>query len=388
MSEPEPDVLPLVSVVTPTFNESENVGPLVEAVQAALDGIAHEIIVVDDDSPDRTWAVAGEIAERDPRVRVIRRFGDPGLSPAVMAGLGSARGSVLAVIDADLQHDERILPEMVRRITDDEADVVVGTRASAGGSYGEWGSGRRLVSWVATLIARLFLRVPTADPMSGFFAVSRSVFDEMAPTINPQGFKILLEFIGRRRPGLRVSEVGFTFRNRLHGETKMSPSVIRSYLLAVVELRLGRQVKGQFVLYSLVGASGVLVNLVVFSIADAFDLGDIDIGFGRPLRWSLLLGIAVSIVWNFVLNNYFTFWERRFRRRRLAWGFVQFTLVSALGVVVHVSVFQFLQSGGWGDSLLGEELTRIVHDGAGFLVALVSNYFLNINVIWRRRPVQ
>jgi dolichol-phosphate mannosyltransferase len=379
---------PVVSVVTPSFNEAENVGPLVEALGAALSDVPYEIIVVDDDSPDRTWAVAGDIAARDPRVRVIRRFGDPGLSPAVMAGLGAARGEVLAVIDADLQHDERILPEMVRRIVEDEADVVVGSRASAGGSYGAWGSGRRFVSWIATLIAKVFLRVPTSDPMSGFFAVSRATFDELAPHINPQGFKILLEFIGRRRGGVRVSEVGFTFRTRLRGETKMSPSVIRSYLLAVVELRLGRQVKGQFVLYSLVGASGVVVNLAVFSVTDALDLGAVHDVFGRPLRWSLLAGIAASIAWNFVLNNYFTFWERRFRRRRLAWGFVQFAVVSALGVIVHVSIFQFLQSQGWGHEVLGRRVTRIADDGVGFLVALVSNYFLNINVIWRRRPLQ
>ena len=384
----EADRPPLLSVVTPTFNEAENVGPLIDALHAALGDIRHEVIVVDDDSPDRTWAVAGEIAERDDRVRVVRRFGDPGLSPAVMAGFGAARGSVLAVVDAALQHAERILPEMVRRVTEGESDVVVGTRGSEGGSYGTWGAGRRLVSWVATLIARLFLRVPTSDPMSGFFVVSRSTFERLAPSINPQGFKILLEFIGQRRVRLRVSEVGYTFRNRLHGETKMSPSVIRSYLLAVVELRLGRQVKGQFVLYCLVGASGVLVTLVVFAIADAIGLGEIDLGFGRPIRWSLLLGIAVSIVWNFVLNNYFTFWERRFTRTRLVWGLVQFALVSALGVIVHVSVFQFLESNGWGETVLGETGARIAHDAVGFLIALVSNYFLNINVIWRRRPLQ
>jgi dolichol-phosphate mannosyltransferase len=291
-------------------------------------------------------------------------------------------------MDSDLQHDEAVLPQMIDLITADRADVVVGTRASEGGSYGSWGAGRRLVSWVATLIARLLLRVPTTDPMSGYFAMSRRTFDDLAPSINPQGFKILLEFIGRRRAGLRVAEVGFTFRNRMHGETKMSPSVIRSYLLAVVELRVGRQVKGQFVLYGLVGLSGVAVNLVVFSITDAIGLGAIHLGFGRPLRWSLLLGIQASILSNFVLNNYFTFWERRFHRRRLLLGLVEFEVISAFGVVVHVSIFQFLESTGWGVGLLGASTARLGHDAVGFLVALVSNYYLNVNYIWRRRPLQ
>lgn len=377
-----------MSVVTPTYNEAANVPLFVAAIGKVLAGLTYEIIVVDDDSPDRTWEVAGKLAEVDGRVRVIRRFGESGLSSAVMAGLGSARGQVLVVMDADLQHDEAVLPQMIELVRTNRADVVVGTRASEGGSYGSWGTGRRLVSWVATLIARMLLRVPTTDPMSGFFAMSRASFDELAPRINPQGFKILLEFIGRRRPGLRVAEVGFTFRNRLHGETKLSPSVIRSYLLAVVELRVGRQVKGQFVLYSLVGLSGVAINLMVFSITDAIGLGAIDLGFSRPLRWSLLLGIQASILSNFVLNNYFTFWERRFHRQRLLVGLGQFEVISAFGVVVHVSIFQFLESTGWGVGLLGATTARLGHDAVGFMVALVSNYYLNVNYIWRRRPEQ
>jgi dolichol-phosphate mannosyltransferase len=382
------DGVPVVSIVTPTYNEAANVPLFVEAIGDVLADTTYEIIVVDDDSPDRTWEVAGKLGQADPRVRVIRRFGESGLSSAVMAGLGSARGQVLVVMDADLQHDEAILPRMVGLLSSDQADVVIGSRATDGGSYGSWGSGRRFVSWVATLIARLLLRVPTTDPMSGYFAMTRATFDELAPSINPQGFKILLEFIGRRRAGLRVTEVGFTFRNRMHGETKMSPSVIRSYLLAVVELRVGRQVKGQFVLYGLVGLSGVAVNLIVFSITDAIGLGAIHLGFGRPLRWSLLLGIQASILSNFVLNNYFTFWERRFHRQRLLVGMVEFEVISAFGVVVHVSIFQFLESTGWGVGLLGGTAARLGHDAVGFLVALVSNYYLNVNYIWRRRPAQ
>jgi len=380
------DVAPVLSVVTPTFNEADNIEPLVEGIHAALGEVPHEVIVVDDDSPDQTWRVADELAEGDRRVRVIRRIGEAGLSSAVIAGMAASRGQVLAVMDADLQHDETKLPEMARRITSGESDLVAGTRSPEhGGSYGDWGSGRRLVSWVATLIARLFLRVPVSDPMSGYFAVSRSTFDRMSERINPQGFKILLEFVGRRDPTLRVSEVGFTFRNRLHGETKLSPSVIRSYILAVAELRLGRQVKGQFVLYCLVGLSGVAVNLVVFGFFEWVGLGTVDIGFSDPVRWSLLLGIQASIFSNFALNNYFTFWERRYRRKQVLWGLVLFEIVSLFGVFVHVAIFQFLQNTGWGESLFGESLTTLIHDLIGFAVALVTNYYLNVNYTWSRR---
>jgi len=376
---------PQLSVITPTFNEAENVEPLLDGLGAALAGVTHEILVVDDDSPDRTWEIAERYAAEHPTVRVLRRFSDHGLSSAVMAGMEASTGRVIAVIDADMQHDERVLPQMVELIEAGEAELVVGTRGADGGSYGSWSPLRRFVSWVAATIARVFLRVSTTDPMSGFFAVSRDAYRRAAPAVNPQGFKILLEFIGRN-PGLRVSEVGYEFRNRVHGETKMSPSIIRSYLLAVFELRFGRQVKGQFFLYSLVGASGVLVNLVVFALCEVAGTGSIDVGFARPLRWSLIAGIAVSTVSNFLLNNYFTFWERRYRRRQLAQGFALFAVVSGLGVVVHVAVFQFLQNNGWGNGVLGIGLTRLLHDGIGFVVALVSNYFLNVNYIWRRRP--
>ncbi|MEZ5322593.1 MAG: glycosyltransferase family 2 protein [Microthrixaceae bacterium] len=375
---------PRLSVVTPTFDEADNVVPLLEGIANALAGVTYEVIVVDDDSPDRTWQVAESYATTHPEVRVLRRFSDHGLSSAVMAGFEAARGAMLAVIDADLQHDEAALVPMLAMLESGDADLVVGTRSAEGGSYGDWSRGRRLVSWVATLIARLFLRVGVSDPMSGFFMVTRDAFVRAAPKVNPQGFKILLEFIGRD-PALRVREVGYHFRRRVRGETKMSPSVIRSYLLAVFELRLGRQVKGQFVLYSLVGASGVVVNLAVFALLERLGTGAVDVGFSRSVRWSLIGGIAASMVSNFALNNYFTFWEQRFHPNQLWWGFPAFVGVSLLGVVIHVAVYQFLQSNGWGRGVLGAEPTRLLDDGIGYLVALISNYFLNVNYLWRRR---
>jgi len=375
---------PAVTVVTPTFNEAPNIAPLLDGLAAALAGIPHEIIVVDDDSPDLTWNEAEQYGVNNPSVRVIRRFGEHGLSSAVMTGMAAARGDVIAVIDADRQHDEAVLPEMIRIIRDGEADVVVGSRSGDGGSYGDFGPLRRIISFVAAAIARLFLRVPTNDPMSGFFAVSRSTLSKVGPSINPKGFKILLEFIGRGHD-LRVAEVGYRFRNRQAGETKLSPSVIRSYLLAVAELRLGRQVKGQFLLYGLVGIIGFFVNVAVFSLFELIDLGDVDLGFSRPVRWSLLIGIEASIISNFLLNNYFTFWERRFRSRQLWWGLALFHVVSLVGVGIHVGIFQFLQAEGIGNDVLGTTPTRLIHEIIGFAAAFVSNYFLNVNYTWRRR---
>jgi dolichol-phosphate mannosyltransferase len=378
---------PVVSVVTPTFNEAENIPLLVSRLHDALEDIPHEIVIADDDSPDRTWAVAEELAEKDPTVVVMRRFHDPGLSASVLDGMSVARGEVLAVIDADLQHDETILPVMVEHVRSGDADVCVGSRSTVGGGYGDWTASRRFVSWVATLIARLLLRVPVSDPMSGYFVVSRRAYEDTAPRINPQGFKILLEFVGRNRD-LRVKEVGYEFTNRLHGETKLSRSVIRSYLLGVAELRVGRQINPQFLLYMLVGLVGLAVNSAVFTMAEALGFPVITTGLNEaldPVASSFLFSVQVTILVLFVLNNEFTFWEQRYRGWKLLPAFGVYEVMTLVGTGVHVAVFTFLENTGFLLSVLGTGPTRVAHNLMGYLVALVVNWYLNTTYLWRRR---
>jgi dolichol-phosphate mannosyltransferase len=381
-----PAALPLVSVITPTFNEAENLPILVDQLHAALDGIDHEIVVADDDSPDRTWEVAEQLAADDPTITVMRRFHDPGLSAAVLDGMSVARGEMLAVIDADLQHDASILPDMVERIRSGDADVVVGSRSTVGGGYGEWAASRRLVSWIATLIARLLLRVPVSDPMSGYFVVSRRAYEQTAPQINPRGFKILLEFVGRNHD-LRVDEVGYEFANRVHGETKLNRSVIRSYLLGVAELRVGRQINPALLLYVLVGIVGLVVNSVAFWVAEWIGFPMIDTGLNDeidPIATSFIFSVQLSILVLFVLNNEFTFWELRFRGWARLPALVVYEAMSLVGMGVHIAVFTFLQESGFLLSFLGGA-TRVVHNLMGAVVALVINWYLNTTYLWRRR---
>ncbi len=377
---------PLLSVITPTYNEVDNLPILVAELHEALAEVPHEIIVADDDSPDGTWRVAEEMARTDPALRVMRRFHDKGLSAAVLDGMSVARGRYLAVIDADLQHDPAVLPTMLAEL-EAGADVCVGSRSTEGGGYGDWSASRRFVSWVATLIARVLLRVPVTDPMSGFFMITEAAYARTAPTINPRGFKILLEFVGRTRD-LEVTEVGYTFRNREHGETKLNGSVIRSYLLGVAELRLGRQVDPVFLLYVLVGIVGLCVNSLVFSIAEAAGVPRITTGLNDaldPIEGSFVISVMVSILVLFVLNNEFTFWEERYRGWKLAPAFGVFFLMSLVGTLVHVAVFKYLQSIGFLLSLLGVDWSRIAQNLIGATVALVVNWYLNSTYLWRRR---
>jgi dolichol-phosphate mannosyltransferase len=378
---------PILSVVTPTFDEAENLPELVERLHAALGDLPHEIIVADDNSPDRTWEVAEKLAAHDPSIRVLRRFHDHGLSAAVLDGMAAARGEYLAVIDADLQHDEAILPSMVDLLRNGRAEVVVGSRESDGGGYGEWSTRRRVVSWVATAIAKSLLRVPTGDPMSGYFVITREAYEATASEINPKGFKILLEFIGRNRQ-LRVAEVGYTFSNRRHGETKLNRSVIRSYLLAVAELRLGRQVDPVFLLYVMVGVLGLGVNSLLFTLFEALGFPRVDTGLNEaldPVYSSFVLSVAVTTLMMFVINNEFTFWEQRYRGLKLLPAFVVYAGMTFVGTLVHVAVFSWLQEVGFLFSVIGDDAARVVHNLLGAVVALVVNWYLNTTYLWRRR---
>ena len=382
-----PEPTPLVSIITPTYNEAENLPILVERLHEALGLVPHEIIVADDDSPDRTWEVGERLAADDPTVKVMRRFHDPGLSASVLDGMSMARGDLLVVIDADLQHDTSVLPEMVSHVQSGRVDVCVGSRSTEGGGYGDWSASRRFVSWVATLIARLLLRVPVSDPMSGYFVVSRDAYELTAPDINPRGFKILLEFIGRNRD-LRVDEVGYEFSGRVHGETKLNRSVIRSYLLGVAELRVGRQINPTFVLYTLVGIVGLFVNSVVFTFAETVGFPEITTGLNDsidPIATSFLFSVQVSIFVLFVLNNEFTFWEQRYRGWALAPAFGVYELMSLFGTGIHVAMFTTLQNVGFLLGVLGEGASRAVQNLVGAVVALIVNWFLNTTYLWRRR---
>ena len=228
-----------MSVIIPTFNEADNIITLLERLEAVLSAVDYEVIVVDDDSPDQTWQLVQRYGLVDPRVRLVRRIGRRGLSSAVLEGMDAGRGSVLAVIDADLQHDERALPEICSLVLDGHADVCLGSRQAPGGSYGEFGPLRRLMSFAGAQMARPFLGVAVSDPMSGYFAVSRERLDTIRPEINPRGFKILLDVLARG-PRPRVAEIGYGFRARRAGETKLTGSVMASYLLAIGELAASR----------------------------------------------------------------------------------------------------------------------------------------------------
>ena len=223
-----------LSVISPTYNEAENVSRLIAEVEKALQSTDYEILISDDDSPDRTWAFVEEIGCRNPRVRALRRTSNRGLGPSVVDGFSSATGDAVACIDADLQHDPTILPQMLKEL-ESGADLVVATRYMPGGGTSNWGIIRRLGSWGCTKLAQLLLGVKLRDPMSGYFMMRRNDFLRIRDRLNVRGFKILLEIAAHMRPR-RLGEVPYTFGPRAQGESKLSNKIVLAYLSQVWRL--------------------------------------------------------------------------------------------------------------------------------------------------------
>ena len=379
-----------VSVIVPTYNEADNVLKVIEALRHALRGLSYEIIIVDDDSPDGTWRIARQHSQGDPSVRVIRRIGERGLASAVVAGMAVAEGEALAVIDGDLQHDETILPGMVRSVLDDGADVCVGTR-SGDGSAGERTRLRRLFTAAGAWTIRRLLPAlrEASDPLSGFFVLSRNAYERLAPSVGRglREYKILWAFIGRDR-NLVVTEVGYEFRPRARGETKLSGAVLIDDLANAFALRIGRAISPVFLKYCLVGASGVLVSLVVYSVGELAAMPTINPSITpdlNPIYTSALLGIEVSIISNFLANNHLTFYDNRYRGWGLLRGLLLFHAVSVVGVFVQLSVFQLLHRNGFPTETLDASPRAAVNNAIGLAFATVTNFFLNVSITWNRR---
>lgn len=250
-----------LSLVIPTYNESKNIGELVRQVAHALESACpneHEIIVVDDDSPDRTWELARTLVERYPTLRVLRRRGERGLSTAVIRGWQVARGEVLAVIDGDLQHPPKVILDLWREIGRG-ADMAIASRYIEGGSVGEWNKSRRIVSRTAQIFGLLMLpgvvgRV--TDPMSGFFMVRRGAIAQVP--LNPLGYKILIEVLARGKSRW-IAEVPYTFNERSQGKSKLTRTVYTDYWRHLLRLRLSLLGIDRFLRFALVGLSGIIV---------------------------------------------------------------------------------------------------------------------------------
>lgn len=357
---------PELTIVLPTFNEAGNLPMVVERIGEALGAIPHEIIVVDDDSPDGTARIAREIGRSRHNVRCIRRIGRRGLSGACAEGMMAAAAPVVAVMDADGQHDETILPAMLERIGQG-ADVVIGSRYAQGGSAGDGLTRTRARgSELATRLSQFLLSRPVSDPMSGFFMLRRDLADRIAGSVSREGFKILFDILWRLGPEARVEEVAFIFRERREGESKLGFVVTMQFLGLLVSRLSGGLLPVQFLLFALVGFTGIFVHLAtLYLMAEAAK---------APFVWAQLTATVVAMTTNFLLNNWLTFAHRRLKGWRMAYGLVTFYLVCSLGAVANISVAVWIYQFDEATMLAGL---------AGALMSSVFNYAVTKLVTWQ-----
>lgn len=225
----------MLSLILPTYNEAANIGNLLEMLDGVLASTPHEIIVVDDDSPDKTWKVATECSKLRGCIKVLRRMNKTGLSSAVVDGFDAAHGDILAVMDSDGQHDGQLLLSLVERIKQGFG-LAIGSRYVVGGSVGSWVRDRRIISSTGTFFAKRLSQVPVSDPLGGFFVLRRDLYRSIRSKLHPTGFKILLEILAAVPENTRVAEVPLIFRMRLHGESKLSLGVHLAFVLQIVRL--------------------------------------------------------------------------------------------------------------------------------------------------------
>ncbi len=240
---------PELAVVVPTYNERENVALLAGRLADVLEGIEWEAVFVDDDSPDGTAAAVEEVRARDPRVRCLRRVGERGLASACLAGMAATTAPFIAVMDADFQHDEALLPAMLARLRGEDAagppvDIVVASRYLAGGGVGEWGRARHGASRLATVLGRLATGHALSDPLSGFFMLRREVFEGLRGRLRGRGFKILLEIVAAAPAPLRCAELPYDFRTRRAGTSKLGPAAVAAFLATLLRAGLRRRLAG------------------------------------------------------------------------------------------------------------------------------------------------
>jgi dolichol-phosphate mannosyltransferase len=359
---------PELSVVVPTFNERDNVTALLRKLEAALKGIAWEVIYVDDNSPDGTWDVVRALARQDARVRCIRRIGRRGLSGACIEGILASSAPCAAVIDADLQHDETQLPKMLALLQGGEADLVVGSRYIEGGSAESFDRQRAGFSMLATQVAKRVLRVDVADPMSGFFAIRRDRFEQLAPELSTQGFKILLDIIATARGGLRITEIPYSFGSRLHGESKLDSMVAMDFLGLVLAKLTGDVVTLRFLLFAMVGSIGLVVHLTALAVA-------LDV-FNWPFPEAQGFGALVAMTSNFLLNNFLTYRDQRLKGFGILRGLLLFYLVCSVGLFANVGV---------AFSVYDQEPIWWLAGAAGALMGVVWNYAMSGLFVWRKR---
>lgn len=363
-------VVPLeLAIVLPTLNERDNLAPLVERIETALGPSGWEVLIVDDNSSDGTAEEARRLSRIDQRVRVIQRIGRRGLSSAAIEGFCATAAPYVAVMDADHQHDPKLLVSMLAAVKSGEAEVAVASRFADGASMEEWGRpDREKLSSVANMLARKLTGVELSDPMSGFFLLSTDTVRQLVPNLSGIGFKILLDILATADTPLKVKDFPMNFSARRSGESKLDRAIALDFLAGLYDKSFGKIIPTRFALFGTVGALGVLVHMAILYVCMA--LG------GTNFAWGQGIATFGAMTFNFWLNNFLTYRDRRLTTPgKIVWGWASFVLACSIGAFANVAVATALNERG-----MHEVLAALVGIGIGS----VWNYALSSRFVWGR----
>lgn len=360
-----------LAVIVPTYNERDNVIELLRRIDSVLGGVGYEVIFVDDDSSDGTADVIREVARHDPKVRVLQRIGRRGLASACVEGMLATAATYLAVIDADLQHDEGLLPVMLAKLKAEQLDLVVASRNVEGGSMANFAAWRVKLSNLGRNLSRAVSHCDLSDPMSGFFMLDRRFLDEVVHSLSSIGFKILLDLVASSGRQVRIAELPYHFRQRLHGESKLDILVGIEYFQLLADKLIGSFVPPRFLLFGMVGAAGVVLHLSLLYATLIWG--------GRSFVFSQTAATVLAIAFNFFLNNAITWRDRRLKGFAALKGLLWFYAGCSVGLFMNLQVASFGQSHGapWYLAGLG-----------GLAVSWVWNYAVSTALTWRQRQAR
>lgn len=359
-----PPQVPDVAIVIPTYNENDNVTVLASQIARVMGAAKYEIIFVDDHSPDGTAETVRKLAQQDARINVIERFGERGLSTAVIEGLMSTNAPFGVVIDGDLQHDVSVIPFLIEALQGG-ADLAIGSRHIAGGGTGEWSRFRKQASFLATRLSFLAPAARVSDPMSGFFAIRTEVFRARADQLIGTGYKILLDILTTRGAPLRTEEVAYVFRPRQKGESKLEALVALEFVRLLLARTVGQFLPVRFVMFLLVGALGIGVHFLALAVLFSW----------LPFSHSQTGATLVAMTGNFLLNNWFTYSDIRLKGWRILGGWLSFCAASSAGLIANIAMSAYLYSyvqASWYAAAF-----------SGILVGAAWNYVTTARFTWK-----
>ena len=355
-----------LTIIVPTLNEVENLSPFIARLDAVMAGIDWELIFVDDDSRDGTADRARGISAAQPRVRVIQRIGRSGLASACIEGMLATAAPVLAVMDADMQHDESVLPVMYRLLRSEDLDIVVGSRHVGSGSMGQMPARRKALSRLGARISAAVCHCDLSDPMSGYFVLTRQFLNSVIRRLSGIGFKILTDILASSPRPVRLREVGYTFRNRVHGASKLDMNTCVEYFLLVSDKILGGVVPARYIGFALVGLVGLVLHLTVVAIGYRY----IGVSFFAAQTCATFVGM----VSNFLLNNATTYYDIRLHGWSMLKGFVAYCIACSLGALANIGIAQFLAD---------RQVSWYLASSLGLMISSVWNYSATAIFTWR-----